>query len=128
MKIFQQKITKLLNSNSMLFDYLRTAPVSYRYYILINLRLRRDEIFAIGSSGSIMPIVNKGNFSKLPIFRHSEVVLEIYGQYVSPLIKRINNNSFQIQILTKLRDTLLPKLISGELRIEDAEKTIKVGA
>ena len=39
--------------------------------------------------------------------------------------KRIGNIS-ENQTLTKLRDTLLPKLISGELRIEDAEKVKQI--
>ena len=96
----------------------------HRYYILINLRLRRDEIFAIGSSGSTMPIVNKGVFSKLPILGPSEDTLEMYNQYSFPILAKIENSSYQIQSLTKLRDTLLPKLISGELHIPDTEKLL----
>ncbi len=94
----------------------------HQYYILINLRLRQDEIFAIGSSGSTMPIVNKGTFSKLPILKPNEDTLEMYNKYSFPVMENIKNNSSQIQTLTKLRDTLLPKLISGELRIPRAEK------
>lgn len=97
----------------------------HRYYILINLRLRRDEIFAIGSSGSTMPIVNKGVFSKLPILRPNEETLEMYNKYSFPILETIKNNSFQIQTLTYLRDTLLPKLISGELRIPHVEQMMK---
>ncbi|WP_165788866.1 restriction endonuclease subunit S [Rubritalea profundi] len=38
-----------------------------------------------------------------------------------PLRNKINNNRKQIRSLTKHRDTLLPKLISGELRLPEAE-------
>ena len=93
----------------------------HRYYILINLRLRRDEIFAVGSSGSTMPIVNKSVFSKLPILGPNEDTMKMYNQYSSPLLATIKNNCSQIQTLTNLRDTILPRLISGELRISDAE-------
>lgn len=94
----------------------------HRNYILINMRLRRDEIFAIGSSGSTMPIVNKGIFSKLPILKPNEDTLKMYNQYSVPILDNIKNNIYQIKTLNNLRDTLLPKLISGELRIPEAEK------
>ena len=38
--------------------------------------------------------------------------------------QKIINNHFEIKTLTQLRDTLLPKLISGEVRVKDAEKTV----
>ena len=38
--------------------------------------------------------------------------------------KKINNNVLKNEVLTSLRDTLLPKLISGELRVPDAEKMV----
>ncbi len=47
-----------------------------------------------------------------------------FGQIVEASYRKIYANELEIQSLTKLRDTLLPKLISGELRIEDAEKMV----
>lgn len=49
--------------------------------------------------------------------------LQTFHDIVRPIIDKMTNNQ-QIS-LTKLRDTLLPKLISGELRIPDAEKRIE---
>jgi len=94
----------------------------HRYYVLMNLRYRRDEIFAIGSSGSTMPIVNKGLFSRLPLLKPDEFTLENYDQEASHIFDRLTIANHQNKSLTKLRDTLIPKLISGELRIPDAEK------
>ena len=98
---------------------------SYRYFLLLNLRLRRNEIFSIGASGSTMPIVNKGVFSQLKIVRPDEVILTEFERIVSPLIERIRNNVFEFQKLTKIRDTLLPKLISGELSTKQADQLVK---
>jgi len=39
--------------------------------------------------------------------------------------KKAAANESEVRTLAKLRDTLLPKLISGELRIEDAEKMVE---
>jgi type I restriction enzyme S subunit len=49
-------------------------------------------------------------------------VLQTFNEFGYSLINRILDSALATQSLTKLRDTLLPKLISGELRIPDAEK------
>lgn len=43
---------------------------------------------------------------------------------IHPLLERINASIFESRILAELRDTLLPKLLSGELRVRDAEKAV----
>jgi type I restriction enzyme, S subunit len=45
-----------------------------------------------------------------------------YVKATIPCFRLLRNNLLQMQSLTKLRDTLLPKLISGEIRIPNAEK------
>jgi type I restriction enzyme S subunit len=42
----------------------------------------------------------------------------MFGQAIMPLIDKIFSNGNQIRTLEKLRDTLLPKLMSGELHVE----------
>lgn len=49
-------------------------------------------------------------------------LLSGYVRVAEPTFKAIDNNIFEIRELAKLRDTLLPKLISGEIRIPEAEK------
>jgi len=44
---------------------------------------------------------------------------------VTPIFARIKHLQSESESLAQLRDTLLPKLISGELRITDAEKFIQ---
>lgn len=50
----------------------------------------------------------------------SENLLHSFTKIVEPLFTSVNNNIGEIRNLEKLRDTLLPKLMSGELRIPDA--------
>lgn len=50
-----------------------------------------------------------------------------YIKVALPLFQSIHNNLIQSQSLSHLRDTLLPKFISGEIRIKDAENMIKAG-
>jgi type I restriction enzyme S subunit len=47
-----------------------------------------------------------------------------FNQLVNPMLKQIDENLVENQTLTQIRDTLLPKLISGEVRVKDAEKTL----
>ncbi|WP_372863573.1 restriction endonuclease subunit S [Psychrobacter sp.] len=92
----------------------------WRNYLFFNLRRRRDEIFLLGSSGSTMPILNKSNFEAFPILCPSEKLLSSLDSNFQSTIDSILENTKQSYTLAKLRDTLLPKLMSGELRIPDA--------
>ena len=92
----------------------------WRNYLFFDLRRRRDEIFLLGSSGSTMPILNKSNFEAFPILCPSEKLLSSLDSNFQSTIDSILENTKQSYTLAKLRDTLLPKLMSGELSIADA--------
>lgn len=47
-----------------------------------------------------------------------------YERFVRPVFDRILNCSLESRTLVSLRDTLLPKLISGELRVTAAERIV----
>jgi type I restriction enzyme S subunit len=51
----------------------------------------------------------------------------VFGRFsraVGPLLAKIAENERECRTLAQLRDTLLPKLISGELRVKDAERFV----
>ena len=52
-------------------------------------------------------------------------VTELFGRLVQPLFARAGAATRESRILAALRDALLPKLISGELRVKDAEKFVE---
>ncbi len=52
-------------------------------------------------------------------------ILDLFYETVGLLLDQIENNLIQNQTLAALRDTLLPKLISGELRVDTTTKTLK---
>ena len=54
-------------------------------------------------------------------FPFSEATPNCFNQVVDPLVSKIIENQRQAQTLAQLRDTLLPKLISGQLRLPEAE-------
>jgi type I restriction enzyme S subunit len=55
-------------------------------------------------------------------------LLDKFGKFSSSLTARVHDCSEQSRTLAALRDTLLPKLISGELRVKDAEKFVERAA
>jgi len=55
-------------------------------------------------------------------------VLKAFGHLAEPWLAAIVRNALESRTLAQLRDTLLPKLISGELRIADAEKFVERAA
>jgi type I restriction enzyme S subunit len=92
---------------------------SSRNYIFMNLRMRREELFNLGSSGSTMPILNKSSFENLAVLRPSDDALKSFSKFTENHLERILLNSQQNRQLADIRDTLMPKLISGELQLNN---------
>ena len=57
----------------------------------------------------------------------SKTVWENWGKVVMPFFDKIHANSQEIHNLSMMRDLLLPKLMSGEIRLHDAELFEEVG-
>ena len=64
------------------------------------------------------------DMKQLLVVRPDNRLMEAWNAVAAPLHGRTFQNALEFHNLSKLRDTLLPKLISGELRVQDAEKFI----
>ena len=71
-----------------------------------------------GSGGTRMPRTSWSDLSKYPIALPGKEKLEAFNKVVKPMMDKLQANIPQIRSLTALRDTLLPKLMSGEVRVE----------
>lgn len=78
--------------------------------------------FTLMNVGSAVPSMTTKVLNQLPILLPSETVREMFDGVLTSYFRKTTACDTQSSCLTKLRDTLLPKLISGELRIPDAEK------
>ena len=68
-------------------------------------------------------MITRDAFLNYPlIFPHENVLLEFIN-IVDSKFKKIKNNNSTIQSLTKTRDTLLPKLMSGQVRVKNLKQT-----
>jgi type I restriction enzyme S subunit len=72
--------------------------------------------------GATMPNLNTGILARIPMLKANDVILTAFDRFVRPLEGRMLANEREIETLAALRDALLPKLISGELRVKEAEK------
>lgn len=68
--------------------------------------------------------ITVANLKELYIPYPNREVIEKYNKEGLPIFNLLYNNQLENISLTRLRDTLLPKLISGEVRVKDAEKTL----
>ena len=90
-------------------------------YVLLWTRANMDRVLA-NANGSTFMEISKRNFRPITAVVPSRAVLRCFMQIVEPMHQRIVSSLKQIQHLSELRDTLLPKLISGELRVPVAER------
>ncbi|WP_368559926.1 restriction endonuclease subunit S [Acinetobacter indicus] len=72
----------------------------------------------LASGGTRMPRADWGSLSQYPIAIPPIELVQQFNDLVIPSIEKIHANLKQIQTLENLRDTLLPKLMSGEVRVQ----------
>lgn len=93
-------------------------------FVLAWCRESMDAIVG-NANGSTFQEISKGNFRPIPVFVPTDPVLKSYQNLADSLYRRMVESEEESRSLAQLRDTLLPKLISGELRITDTETFLK---
>ena len=73
------------------------------------------------NSNSAQPGINKSGVVSLPFLVPPLNIIELFEQMVSPLIHSIFTRALESITLSNIRDTLLPKLLSGEIRVDNLE-------
>ena len=75
--------------------------------------------------GTIFDTITRQTFKIVNTVLPSISLAERFEEAVSPIIENVLNNLHESHTLTTLRDTLLPKLISGEIRVSEAEQSVE---
>ena len=91
------------------------------YYVYLLMQSLAETIKMLGSSGSTTSNLNKDQFSKIDVLITAIYELKIFNSIVEPLFQNIRNNIHENQKLTALRDTLLPKLMNGEIEVDEVK-------
>ena len=69
------------------------------------------------SEGTVFGSINKASFENIKVVLPKPELVELFEETVAPIDRKIFHNYKQIQTLTELRDKLLPKLMSGVVRV-----------
>lgn len=86
----------------------------YLYLYLLSARQTLNDM----ASGSAQQNLNVSIMREFPINCPTSKIMVEFRNIVRPMFKKIKDNSKQIRTLTQLRDKLLPKLMSGEVRVK----------
>ena len=104
-------------ANQSVIGVLENAEVPYEYiYPFIKDRI---EMLIQHQTGGAQQHINKDNVESLIFLLPAKNVLENYISLVGPMYKRIESQCFENLYLSTLRDTLLPRLMSGEIEVPD---------
>jgi len=96
--------------------YVKTSePMTFCYYLLKTLGLEE-----MNTDGAV-PGLNRGNAYRLQVIIPPTKLLNAFDAIASILRARIFLNEEQVRALAAIRDSLLPRLISGQLRLPDFE-------
>ena len=99
-----------------------TGSRSYTYYTMQSLK----EIFSrYEAEGTVFGSINKTDFQTLSQLKPSNEIIQAFERLAYPLDQSIENNENESRTLAQTRDTLLPKLLSGEICVDDAAEILE---
>jgi len=105
---------------------LKTPSLAHSYYLYGFLKSDLYAEYAEGAkSGSVQANMNAKVIVGASLTVPPKAVLDAFLREVLPLRQRLVANVRESRTLAALRDALLPKLISGEIRVKDAERFLK---
>lgn len=90
-------------------------PFKYFNFIYLILKTSRLEDYNVGST---QPLIRQSDIKEIEVALPSISKLIEFESLTDKIYQKIKSNQTQIRTLTALRDTLLPKLMSGEVKVE----------
>lgn len=106
--------TPIWSSDSSFID---ESITPYVFFFYIFLKFNQERLFD-KQEGSAQPHIYPSHIMELELPKIPILLISNFESEISPLFNKIKSNQTQIRTLTTLRDTLLPKLMSGEVRVE----------
>ena len=69
--------------------------------------------------GAVQPLITQTDLKNYPIVIPIDKVLQIFNDVIDPMLTKLKDNILQIKTLSNNKDVLLPKLMSGEVRVSE---------
>lgn len=110
-------------------DILVIQPIDEKWFGVVLSLTSSDNFVSYTNAcakGTTLPRINWNDMSMYKIVLPQVEVAQKYTELIQPLINRIIENIHQSHMLSQTRDTLLPKLLSGEIRVGDAAEVLEV--
>ena len=73
-------------------------------------------------TGAVQPKLSQTNMTAIPAVRAKPEVNVAFNKLIEPIFAKVRALHDEVSLLAAIRDTLLPKLLSGELQVPDAER------
>ena len=90
------------------------------------LYLKNFNFESLGSTSSIAKAINSKIVKEIPVIIPNKNDIQEFNLIVQPIFETIYKNQLEINKLTNLRDTLLPKLMSGEIDVSEINFDLKI--
>ncbi|QDQ88983.1 restriction endonuclease subunit S [Alcaligenaceae bacterium SJ-26] len=90
------------------------AAISSEY---LYLYLKSFDYSTLGSTSSIADAVNSKTIREMPVILANSDLIDCFTKSVIPIFEEVRNRQNEIAVLGATRDTLLPKLLSGEIEV-----------
>jgi len=103
--------------NQHLFKVSSEKYPKWFYYLATKHHLEDFKVIA-ESKSTTMGHIQREHLKQAVILIPPKELFDEYDEWIAPLIEKLIDNDKQIRTLTQLRDTLLPKLMSGEVRVK----------
>jgi type I restriction enzyme S subunit len=90
----------------------------YKSYAYYKMKHYKPYFNVFESEGTVFGALTKEGFDSLQSLIPTDSVVAKFETVINPIDNKIFNNNQQIQTLSRLRDTILPKLMKGEVRVQ----------
>ena len=98
---------------------------SNQSWVFYQCKFLSQRLDTFNSEGTVFGSINGKDLKGLLIIIGPDSIVERFNALAKPIDESIKINTSEIEVLSELRDALLPKLISGELRVPEAEKFLE---
>ena len=101
------------------------ARNSLQSWVFYRCKFLSQQLETFNSEGTVFGSINGKDLKGLPTVLAPEGLGRTFNDNAKPMDEAVRTRTSEIEVLSELRDTLLPKLISGELQISEAENFLE---
>ena len=95
------------------------SKIGQQSFVLYTMFALKNQLNVFNGEGTVFGSINRNSLNNMSIVIPSPDLISAFEDIVTPIDAAIRNNYDEICSLTQLRDSILPKLMSGELDISD---------